>query len=806
MSKTIFHIRMICLLMMLSLWSAGNVLAAEKGADFDKLLRDWDRSIAKIEKRISTGRTGTLEERELRVQLKEIADIAASEREVAVKQVKQSKTLLDSLGVAPTEDGKPEADSVLKRRKALADDLALYEGQVKQTGLIIAKADQVMAKISSLSRERLKVLLFERTLTPLNPAAWTIAFPEAGKLFRTSFQDLPAAWWKQVSSEAGSSKSIFENLTIAFLAAVFGWALGVWLRKRHGRIQSIESPGYGRRLLAGLVEGGARSLGPIIFVVLVGLLVVDRDGASEQFRIVVDGTVRSFVLFFLGYALINAGLTLRRQEWRILEFDEAASRRLSSRLKMTLVVFLFFEALHVSTSWATPSLELRSISTFLFVVLMVPLLLSLMGSRIWGPLSTSIEDEVVDTTYPRFRTFLTVGLGALPIIAVVGYPGLAAYVVSALIMSGLALSGLLLFRTVGRESLTAFFDAQKHVGRKVRSVLALGREATQRTLFWLFLFFDFGLLILAGIFLLPIWGLGAEDSAMSLAKLVRGVQIGSFTFSIVDLLVGLTLFAAIIFVTRLIQAGLDRHILPNMTKDKGVQDALKTGVGYIGAVIAFLTAVAVLGLDLTNLALIAGALSVGLGFGLQNVVNNFVSGLILLAERPIKPGDWVVVGGHEGKVKKVNVRSTEVETFQRASVIIPNADLIATPVMNWTHKNILGRVEVVVGVSYGTDPHLVKDVLIKCAKEHPNVVAYPEVSVLFSDFGDSSLNFELRAYLADVEQRLQTGSELRFAIHDAFREQDIEIPFPQRVVHMAPVSNSGNSSQSAVEQEQPADA
>jgi small-conductance mechanosensitive channel len=160
--------------------------------------------------------------------------------------------------------------------------------------------------------------------------------------------------------------------------------------------------------------------------------------------------------------------------------------------------------------------------------------------------------------------------------------------------------------------------------------------------------------------------------------------------------------------------------------------------------------------------------------------------LILLAERPIKPGDWVIVGGHEGTVKKVNVRSTEIETFQRASVIIPNADLISTPVTNWTHKNILGRVEVLVGVAYGSDPHQVKAILLECAKAHPNVTAQPEPYVIFADFADSSLNFELRAYLANVEKRLHTGSDLRFAIHDAFKADGVEIPFPQRVVHFPP--------------------
>lgn len=784
MIKAVLVARTLCVLAFLLVWPSGLSLAEENTGAFDAQIRTWDRAIAKIEKRISSGRAGSLEERELRVQLKEIADLAAAEREEAVKQVKQRKALLDALGTSPTEGEKAETEAVQKRRNALEGDLASFEGQVKQAGLIIAKAEQAIAKISSLGRERLKVLLFERALSPLSHSAWAIALPEAGQLLKTSFYELPMTWWGEAIKVTDGLTLFLRNLAIATFAALSGWALGAWLRKHYGRIQGLAKPSYGRRLLAGMIEGGGRSLGPIIFVALIGLLVVDKDIATEQVKVVVDAVVRNSVIFFFGYAIINAGLAVRRQEWRILEFQEDASRHLNIRLKVTLFAFVLFETLHLGTSWAAPSVELKSIATFLFVLVMVPLLLSLMGARIWGVAASSIDEGVVERTYSRLRTFLTIGLVLLPLLAIVGYSGLTAYIVSALMMSGLAVAALMLLRSAGREGLSAFLDTKLSFGRKVRSVLALGKEASKKTLFWLHLFFDFGLLLLAALLLLPIWGIGSDDSAASLAKLVRGVQIGSFTFSIVDLLIGILLFASIIFVTRLIQRGLDRHILPNMTKDKGVHDALKTGVGYIGAVIAFLAAVAVLGLDLTNLALIAGALSVGLGFGLQNVVNNFVSGLILLAERPIKPGDWVVVGGHEGKVKKVNVRSTEVETFQKASVIIPNADLIATPVMNWTHKNILGRVEIKVGVAYGTDPQLVKSVLLDCAKAHPNVVSYPEVYVLFTDFGDSSLNFELRAYLSNVEDRLNTGSDLRFAINDAFREHGIEIPFPQRVVHM----------------------
>ncbi len=135
----------------------------------------------------------------------------------------------------------------------------------------------------------------------------------------------------------------------------------------------------------------------------------------------------------------------------------------------------------------------------------------------------------------------------------------------------------------------------------------------------------------------------------------------------------------------------------------GVQHSITAGIGYAGIILAVSLSIAVLGADMANIALIAGALSVGIGFGLQNVVNNFVSGLILLFERPITVGDWVIVGANEGFVKDIHIRATELETFQRASVIIPNADLLSTAVTNWTHKDSWGRIEIRVGIAYGSD-------------------------------------------------------------------------------------------------------
>jgi potassium efflux system protein len=196
-------------------------------------------------------------------------------------------------------------------------------------------------------------------------------------------------------------------------------------------------------------------------------------------------------------------------------------------------------------------------------------------------------------------------------------------------------------------------------------------------------------------------------------------------------------------------------------------------------------ALGALGIDLQKITLVAGALSVGIGFGLQSIVSNFISGLILLTERPIRVGDWIVVKGEEGFVRRIRVRATEVETFERASVIIPNSELITGVVKNWTHGNILGRITIKVGVNYGSDPERVRDLLLGVAVEHPFVLKEPAPYVLFMAFGDSALEFELRCIVSDVQQRLVMQSELNFAVLASFRKAGIDIPFPQRTVHIA---------------------
>ena len=218
--------------------------------------------------------------------------------------------------------------------------------------------------------------------------------------------------------------------------------------------------------------------------------------------------------------------------------------------------------------------------------------------------------------------------------------------------------------------------------------------------------------------------------------------------------------------------------------EPSARDALVTTFGYVAIALSIIIALSVAGIKFTNLAIIAGALSLGIGFGLQNIVNNFISGLIMLVERPVRAGDWIVVGTTEGYVKDISIRTTTIQTFDRADVIVPNSDLISGQVTNWTLRSQWGRIKVPVGVAYGSDTAMVKAILLEIVSNHDEVIKgnpnLPDPAVLFIGFGDSALKFEVRAFISKIEQFWNVISDINFAIDAAFREHGIVIPFPQR--------------------------
>jgi small-conductance mechanosensitive channel len=266
------------------------------------------------------------------------------------------------------------------------------------------------------------------------------------------------------------------------------------------------------------------------------------------------------------------------------------------------------------------------------------------------------------------------------------------------------------------------------------------------------------------------------------------VSFGAVEIALGDvLLFGVTIWGTFLF-SRFVRFALEEDVMPRLSLPRGVPYAVSYILHYGILLLGFLLAVAAAGFELGNVTLLAGALGVGIGFGLQNVVNNFISGLILLFERPVQVGDTIQVGEVLGEVRRIGIRSSTVRTWQGAEVIVPNGTLISEQVVNWTLSDRERRIDVQVGVAYGTDPERVLALLLEVAAKHGEVLAHPAPAALFLGFGDSSLNFELRAWTQNSADWMRIRSDLNVAIHAALAAAAIEIPFPQRDLHLRSVS------------------
>ncbi|WP_323785752.1 mechanosensitive ion channel family protein [Thalassovita sp.] len=294
------------------------------------------------------------------------------------------------------------------------------------------------------------------------------------------------------------------------------------------------------------------------------------------------------------------------------------------------------------------------------------------------------------------------------------------------------------------------------------------------------------LLIIFGVLplLALIWGARLTDISEVWRLLTEGVKVGDMRLSLTMLITLVVVFMMGLVVTRWTQRLFRQTLLPRTKMDRGAQASLITGLGYLGLTLTGLIAISSAGIDLSSLAVVFGALSVGIGFGLRNVVSNFVSGIILLVERPVKVGDWIEVAGHSGIVKKIAVRSTRIETFDRFDVVVPNAALIEGSVKNMTLAGSDGRLVLPVGVAYGSDVDAVRTILEEAVKDDSRIISFPAPSVLFVGLGDSALDFELRVFLHDVSTVMGVKSDLLFRVYSALNKAGIEIPFPQRDVNL----------------------
>lgn len=785
-----FLAALLCLLSVLTPLPEGTAHAQAPQRPFATTLEQWNRTFDAITREIERGEISPARAADLKDSLLKIDAEAKEIKKNAQNALAPLQVQLEALGPPPAEGEPAEAEELAQQRQALQEDIADHEARIKQADLTSTRVRDLTLRINELTLERSIKELFEPFPIPLAPGTIAKAVPGFFKVLAT-LTTAPAEWWQSLS-EQQQGAVIYRGALFLVPALLLAWLLRRALLRFFGRDPSIEHPTYTRRLTGAIAEGLAYGIVPSFL--LAAIIVRAESDASLFSGLFADMIVAgcgAAIMFVLAWALPRAVLAPGLPAWRLIPFSAENARIIDRRIVYLAAVFAVDVFLTVSGRDMAPGPELISLYTLIVSTLEAAGILLLIQGRLWiweeEQADQSATEDVATTPKEsgrlRFWTTLRRASGVLAVAAVIaaaiGYANLSRYLIENLVISGMAIGALFLIRGFLREI----------VGMALRSDLmqvhlALPHRARQRYKFWLRALLDAAIYLGGAVLLLIIWGVPAEDIYNWASGILQEFTIGNVTISLGDILIAILIFVAAMAVTRALQRTLTERVFPETSLDVGIQNSLSSGFGYIGLAIAVMLAISAIGLDLSNIALIAGALSVGIGFGLQAIINNFVSGLILLIERPIKVGDWIIAGGYEGTVKRIKVRSTEIETFQRAAVIMPNSELITSAVTNWTHKDRYGRVEVAVGVAYGSDVQKVTAILMKCLQDHGDILPWPEPYVLFRQFGESSLDFEARGYIADVGKRIHVHSQLNYAVDHAFREAGIEIPFPQRDLHI----------------------
>ena len=774
--------------LVLALFALGFLLGVAKAEEqaqarpLNVLVKAWTAALDRAEKALLKPDVGDEKLDELRTELTGLRLEATSRVDAARPEVQQIRDELSTLGAPPAEGALPESPAIAAKRKAINERLSATEGAIKESELIIARSDRILSQITSLRRTRFTERILSRGPSPLSPAVWQKALPEIAADFAIARANIQA--WVSSDAFAQRAPQMAWRLSLGLLTAfILVWLLRLWLVRKFGYVTVEGEPTYGQRLRTALFTGFIRILLPSAVAIALYLTLHGSGLLSEQAKDLARTTLFALIFLFFVAAFCRAALAPFEPSWRIVHINDYGARTVSTIVTGIAFVFAVDLVLDELRTQFEASLELTVVHKFLSGLVITALLLVLLRNDIWHANGEGAEARP-GRPWTRLRVFLRMLTLAIPLSALFGYVALSRVLATQFVLTAGLYVIVILLRQISAETIEQALSPNTPFGARLRSSLSLTEEGGEMLRFWVTETVGAGIVLLSILALLVLWGVGREDLAAWLYNVFFGFKVGNITLSLSDLLLAVFLFAVLLTTTRLLQRALERQIFPRTRLDVGMRHSIRSAVGYVGFTVAAAAAISTLGIDLSNLAIIAGALSVGIGFGLQNIVNNFVSGLILLVERPIKVGDWVVVGDHQGYVRKISVRATEIGTFDQASVFIPNSTLISNSVVNRTYADKLGRVLIPLGVAYGTDAKKVRDVLLEIAKSHPDIRRTPGPNVIFKGFGDSTLNFELAAVVNEADSVKAVASDLCFTIDEAFRQQGIQMPFPQREVHL----------------------
>lgn len=672
---------------------------------------------------------------------------------------------VEELGPLP-EPGTTEPQSISQKRAILTSQLDRLQGLRKQFDLMALESEQAEARLTELQRERFLERIFSAERSVMDPRLWWDVLSGVNNFANIAIQRMRASWLTSTSLSQPPALLIFPvgMLLLWFITnRILPLLFSGLAPAPAGRPEDMTA----LFKLWTAVWGGTR----FVLAAVVGLILLNVALATAGY---LPGTVETmFRALFTGVAaaIISAGLLYvvcspGRPERRLVAVGEHAARTLPILAGLASFVDQTGDNLQQLASSYNLSVSFvvgHSAVVALVLIILLTFALHLVRKEAAKGLTDGQTPYFLVWTL-RLMPLIWLLLVIAALALVFGFVAFSYFVASNLLSSLLIIVAFGTLHALVNAFCLALAEQMSGPGQLFRHFTGWSEAAISRAALLLRTLADVVLTLLAAVILIGMWTDVFFDAYSIFAAVRDGFSIGSIEVSPAALAIGLAVLIVGVLLTRWISKWLEFRVLRDTQMDPGVRNSIQSATSYAGYILASILALTATGVDFSNVALIAGALGVGIGLGLQSIVNNFVSGLILLAERPMRVGDWVVTRAGEGIVKKINVRATEIETFDNATIIVPNSNLITDSVMNWTHRDTVGRFTVPVSVAHGADPKFVQETLLKIAQDHPKVMRHPAPVVQLSRISQLSLDFDLRGYTQHVFDGVFVSSDIRMAI------------------------------------------
>jgi len=739
------------------------------GVNIETAINGWQHELDRLESALQKPRLRYSELNDLRDELQRVRAGIEDFWKRLEPPLAAAKDQVALLGPAPAAGQPPEPEQAALNRAGLNYLFGLLSAGQAAVHSANLRIDQLINTIQDIRRKNFTTSLLQPVPGIYSYQTWA-NLPDYVPSATSRVRDLLVEWWDSVRDQNEVLLTGFEAILLWLVLTIAAWH-GVHRLRRWAH---DGEPPFWRRASSAAGVILLRILPVVAPIMFLYGMIAETHALPERVDWIFYSTAQSIIIIFAVNAPVTTVFAPWSSQWRLIPASDRAAARICGLILTLAIAYGVTTLIYVVTRIVQAPFALTVAVAFPSSLLLAAIIVAILLT----PLDGQHQERMPSLRWlTALRIPIWITVAAIVVCALGCYLALSRFLAQQLIVTGSILSFVYLLLLWVDGLMHGLGDDSAATGLWLKERAGLEQRRRKQLVLPIGLVLKFAVLVFSVPLILLQWGYRWPDIYDWYSQFF-GFQIGNTQVSFGVLLASIIVFGLAYAAARVFQGWLDAHVLKPAGISGGVRDSIRIGVGYVGIVIAALAAFSYAGFNLSNLAILAGAFSVGIGFGLQSVVNNFVSGLILLAERPIKVGDLVVVGGEEGYVRKISVRSTEVETSERARVLIPNSYFITEKVKNWTLRDNTRRVVIPISAGYGCDPRKVMATLLKVAQDNPNVMTTPAASVDF-DFGADSLNFKLYAFVYDLNKGGSTSTDLRIAILDAFNEAGIAMPFRQ---------------------------